>query len=805
MAFVESVEALSVQKYRALGAAQILTLHRQDNMFRRWRLRSHNAPELQETLRLDTIGTVIRSHSADWNPQSVLRAKTFAFATTPSQLDFADAGLIAALESELRPKLDNLLKNALTRGQAAYQEQRTSKMPEQEIASLYRLVFRLLAAKMLIDRGDKPDWIDLDVATILSQVVQVYPDLSNPQAVLQDRRVQQAVWQVFSDGLRLQNLSVETLAYQYEHTLVEEDVRRRQAIHATPPEVAEFMVRHLPLDKLLEGERRIFEPFCGHAPFLIAGMGRLRELPTSNKSSSEWHDYFKRMLSGMEEETFAREIALYSLILADYPNPNGWTVIEADAFYDERFDKMLGEASAVLCNPPYGTWANLNRSRPLPDALDYAEAEALRRVLKHAPPILGFVLPRTLLNHKESFDLQKTLEETYRDISIVALPDTIFKHSRAEVILLLAHNLNASSRRYFFARVQSTDKEAFLRSGMFTETYETDTLRSGNSDKLVFWQTPRQPVWDALAVLPTLSNISTLTKGIEYTSDPKLYVSDTPVAGYAAGVPIIKGFLEPYAVQKSKYLSLDPRTIIGDKINRPWSSRKVLLNRARVSIDVWCLAGAVDTTGLYATRQFYGVWPKDDLPVEVLAAVLNGPVASAFVFDHRVGLDNYPRDLNQIPVPQFMPEQIELIVSLVDEYRSCREWLRLEPERSVTLEPRCRSLLLQIDAAVLDAYNLTPEQETLLLSLFDGVRRPLLPFDFTGYGTEEFALVKQAVAAKRYWKTIITRYHALVDKEFEGGLTEEESAEQERLADEIDAEESRENQTILAALPTNLR
>jgi hypothetical protein len=30
------------------------------------------------------------------------------------------------------------------------------------------------------------------------------------------------------------------------------------------------------------------------------------------------------MLSGLENEEFSREIARLSLMLADYPNPNGW-------------------------------------------------------------------------------------------------------------------------------------------------------------------------------------------------------------------------------------------------------------------------------------------------------------------------------------------------------------------------------------------------------------------------------------------------------------------------------------------------
>ena len=336
-----------------------------------------------------------------------------------------------------------------------------------------------------------------------------------------------------------------------------------------------------------------------------------------------------------------------------------------------------------------------------------------------------------------------------------------------------------------------------------SRTYETNTLQPEKSTDYAFWQTPRQCVWDALVALPTLDSMVLLGRGIEYTHALQSHVSETRLLGYEPGVSEVQ-FLEPYIVGDIRYLSLDPAEVKENTLQLSWSSPKVLLNRARVSIDIWCLAGAVERTGLYATRQFYGVWPTGEMPVEALTAILNGPVASAFVFDHSAGIDNYLSLLKQIPMPNLTQEQTDLIVSLVNEYRACREWLRQEPGRAMALEPRCRDLLLQIDAAVLEAYDLTAELEAQLLQVFEGVERPMLPFALTGYG-EDFAKAKQVVAAKRAWNHLITRYHALVDKEFESGLTPDEEAEQERLSNEIDAEEARENERIRAGLSRSLK
>ena len=238
-----------------------------------------------------------------------------------------------------------------------------------------------------------------------------------------------------------------------------------------------------------------------------------------------------------------------------------------------------------------------------------------------------------------------------------------------------------------------------------------------------------------------------------------------------------------------RYLSVDPAVIQGNTYDLPWDAPKVLLNRVRVSRDIWCLAGAVETRRLRATRQFYGVWSRGEVPVEVLAAVLNGPVANAFVYDFRTERDNYISLLERIPVPRFSAEQTDLIVSLVNDYRSDREWLRQEPERAPFIEARCRDLLLQIDAAVLKGYGLTAEQEAQLLQAFEGVTRPLLPFRCDGYG-EDFTRAKRVAAAKLRWKTLLSRYHALVNKEYDDALTSDEAAEKARLWEEIDRAES---------------
>ena len=196
---------------------------------------------------------------------------------------------------------------------------------EPDYGALFRLIFRFIAAKLHADRQyPGNDWNSPEPQTVIRAVDEFYFQNTEAEPILTDERVQRAAWRHIQSAFHLQNLSVEALAFIYENTLVEPETRRRYGTHATPPYIAEYAVRHLPFENLPPEERRVFEPFAGHAPFLIAALGRLRNLLPANTDAKQRHEYFVRMLSGMEIDSFAREIARYSLILADYPNPDGW-------------------------------------------------------------------------------------------------------------------------------------------------------------------------------------------------------------------------------------------------------------------------------------------------------------------------------------------------------------------------------------------------------------------------------------------------------------------------------------------------
>ena len=140
---------------------------------------------------------------------------------------------------------------------------------------------------------------------------------------------------------------------------------------------------------------------------------------------------------------------------------------------------------------------------------------------------------------------------------------------------------------------------------------------------------------------------------------------------------------------------------------------------------------------MFVTRTSNAVWPNAELPLEVVAAVLNGPLANAFASTRELNRDVYVETLREIPIPEFEQAQQQIISSLVQKYCETRTWwLAGQLEKSESHE-RCSELLNAIDAEVLKAYDLSPRVERELLDWFRGHVRPG-PVEFTEYFPSTF-------------------------------------------------------------------
>jgi len=713
----------AIMDYRALGALQILALH-SDKIYR-WEILAQGKPVLVERIEPEYLLNAILAHNTKWNPEQVLRAKSIGFTTEPVQLDFFDVGLIPALESIVQKKLDTLLREVLASCEVIYKEHHEDELDNK---ALFRLIFRLIAAKLLGDRQHPGEWLSSNAQKVISEVESFYFQDISHEAVLDDVEVQNRAWQKIRTAFSFQNLSVETLAYVYENTFVSPEIRKEYGTHATPPEIAEYIVQRLPFKELALDERYVFEPFCGHAPFLTAALGRLRALLPSGMNAKQRHEYFVRMLSGMELDSFACEVARNRLILTDYPNPNGWRIVNDNFFSSHSLKNYLVEAQIILCNPPYEDFTFENKRTTSPVLSVNKAIEALYRVLQRPPKMLGFVLPRGLIDGQGFREARQKIISLYDDISLIELPDNVFNYSEAKTVLLIAHGRRTHEQVLRYAFVEKKDYERFLYTGVATSNVVVPPEYVQAKKDASFRYGTLQRVWDSLKHLPRLGDRVEIHRGVEYNipfeENKSILVSDVPRTGFGKGLWRVTDDFEPYTTQYFCYLNTDPNLMRGGAYKYPWWKSKVIANAARISRGSWTISATIDEQGLVSYQNFHGIWPDESLPLEVIAALLNNPIANAFLSTQQMAWHNQIRVIEQIPVPRLRPSQIHLIVSLVQEYSSLRaQWL-MQPDRSEYFEQVCRGILRQIDAELLTAYDLAPHLEQELIRYFNGSPRP---------------------------------------------------------------------------------
>jgi hypothetical protein len=165
------------------------------------------------------------------------------------------------------------------------------------------------------------------------------------------------------------------------------------------------------------------------------------------------------------------------------------------------------------------------------------------------------------------------------------------------------------------------------------------------------------------------------------------------------------------------------------------------MNAVRVSqIGPWKIAAFTDDTPTRYSQNFHCLWPRGVWTTKTIAALLNGPVAAAFVASRETSKHITKTVLERVPIPHLQPDQVAAIERLVDAYLAVRA-NTITPDlplwSSGTEEPAAKRILLQLDAEILKAYKLSPRLERLLLDYFRGAKRPV-PFEFGDYFPTDF-------------------------------------------------------------------
>ncbi len=734
-----------INKCRSLGAPVVLELAKDE--VREWLVsRDAGRHALVSRHPFSQINKLFATRAVDWKPESLLRAKNIgSFRWAPQLTLFA--GLLPELEEHIQESLDPLLRDALSATRQAYQES-TGREPDP--SQIFRLVFWLLTAKVFRDRqvdgfvrlGEKPDPDEL-----LQKVADQYREPETPRLLNRFAR-ETAVSRIWAN-LDFRNLSVEILSQIWATTLVDDVTKKRLGIHRTPRTIVRYIIDRIPFEQWGDDQRIILEPCCGSGVFLIGAMNKLRyEHALFGATPSERHAYFVKHLAGIEKDPFGVEISRLALTLADFPNPGGWNIAAKDVFDEGVLEEFLPRSGVVLCNPPFRDFDLYERDRyryssPL------KPVELLNRVLDQLHPsgVLGFVLPRQIVDGRGYAGIRRRLTERFANIDLTVLPDRAFE-ADPEVALLIAtepipHNVSTISFKKVDDDVQAWHRFELKHEVTFDHVAEVDSEHAEESLGI-----PELPeVWDFLINFPVLEEVAVLHRGIEWnkpltkkggieTGNREKLVRDKPASRFWPGVPPLAKF-SAFEVPKIRYLSLREEDARGSSYTHAWEKPKAIVNKAARRRGKWRMAAFPDSEGLTCYQSFIGVWPKSRAYDEwILAAVLNSPVANAFVATREGKTDITLETLARVPMPHLTEVEATRLRSMVRRYQaSISVALHSNKDR-----PSLERALMEIDALVLSAYHMPPRIERALLDFFMGANRPVphafgdyYPKDFEGY------------------------------------------------------------------------
>ena len=729
-----------VASLRALGAPMLFELTEAGDLIR-WRVTAAGEPARLEDIPQRSIRQAFWQQRAKWGPETILRAKSIPTEAVARQLDFFDAGLMPAIGEAVSHKLGELLDDALSDARQCHDRKR--KGGPLDYDGLFRLVFRLLAAKVLGDRSYPGNWLVDDPMAAIGNVEAFYFQSRPAPPALDDRDIQDVVWDRIRNAFHFQNLSVDALAYVYENTLVSPETRDAYGTHSTPPQIAEFLVRHLPFEEVPLDDLRVLEPCAGHGVFLVAAMRRMRDLLPLNMTAPKRHEYFVERLTGIEIDPFACEVARLSLMLADYPNPDGWRIIQGDAFAGDALSQELRRAAVILCNPPFEDFS-ASQQRRYGSAVRHIQkpVEILRRILYGCPPAMfGLVLPRSFVSGRSYKEFNTRLGDSYANAELVTLPDRVFTHSDAEAVLVVAHGRKRQEASPCVVRssvVLEADRGRFLACSVPSMSRE-DLWRG---TKPFLWTSPLQDVWDRLSNLDTLGDVADVHRGIEFSiplndeTRPQL-ISERKRPGFVPGLEQVPGRLEEAFIhQGHAWLNVSPDVMRGNAYKLPWAKPKVIVNAVTVSRGPWRSIAVSDASGLVCYQNFHGVWPSTVWTTDAIAAVLNGPLANAYVRDHEGKRHNRIITLERIPMPALLDADMERLSIMVSQYIAFRARVD-EPLADSSIPEALRKTMQEIDALVLKGYDLAPRLERRVLDCFSGHERPV-PFPFREFFPRAF-------------------------------------------------------------------
>jgi type I restriction enzyme M protein len=285
--------------------------------------------------------------------------------------------------------------------------------------------------------------------------------------------------EVFKDNIRLDHTKVKTVvAYLENINLSETDLDSKGKAFETfmgsyfrgdfgqfftPRNIVKFIVNVLPVTH----ESRVIDTSCGSGGFLLYALDKVRkeaseyyEVETA-KHHRHWHDFAEKNLFGIEINEQISRTAKMNMIIHDDGHTN---VITSDGLLksDVMIDKSKNDGfkynsfDFIITNPPFGSSVKQTESAYLHQYnlgnkdkswLDIKNASVKKRANQSTEVLfieqdynflveggfLAIVIPDGVLTNSTMQYVRDNIEQWFRIVAIISLPQTAFAHTGAGV------------------------------------------------------------------------------------------------------------------------------------------------------------------------------------------------------------------------------------------------------------------------------------------------------------------------------------------------------------------------------------
>lgn len=285
----------------------------------------------------------------------------------------------------------------------------------------------------------------------------------------------------------------------------------------TPRAIVNFIVESLPIDN----NSRVLDTSCGSGGFLLYALDKVRQqakkyFPKYKADPSHsvehrnyWHDFASKNLYGIEINEQIARIAKMNMIIHDDGHTN---VIAKDGLLNEtelqntNAEFKYNSFDYIITNPPFGSEVKQNISAYLglyklgtketdwlnikstveqtirnSQSTEILFLEQCHKFLKPGTGYLAIVIPDGILTNSSLQYVRDNIEELYRIVAIVSLPQTAFTSKgagvKSSVLFLRKHKEKITEK--------ITDQKQKIKAELKIENKFVETVEKWEKEKYI--------------------------------------------------------------------------------------------------------------------------------------------------------------------------------------------------------------------------------------------------------------------------------------------------------------------------------